>query len=38
MFDVQSEESAAQRRNRPGRGLRILTPNQMLSILLISFV
>ena len=38
MFDVQSEESAAQRRNQPGRGLRILTPNQMLSILLISLV
>ena len=29
--DFESEESAAERRNQPGRGLNILTPNQMLS-------
>ena len=34
--DLESEESAAQRRNQPGRGLKILTPNQMLSRLPIS--
>ena len=28
--DLESEESAAQKRNQPGRGLNILTPNQML--------
>ena len=31
MLDLESEESAAQRRNQPGQGLNILTPNQMLS-------
>ena len=34
--DLESGESAAQRRNQPGRGLKILTPNQMLSRLPIS--
>ena len=34
--DLESEESAAQRRNQPGWGLRISTPNQMLSRLSIS--
>ena len=34
--DLESEESAAQKRNQPGRGLKILTPNQMLSRLPIS--
>ena len=34
--DLESEESAAERRNQPGRGLNILTPNQMLSRLPIS--
>ena len=34
--DLESEESAAQRRNQSGRGLKILTPNQMLSRLPIS--
>ena len=32
----ESEESAAQRRNKHGKGLKILTPNQMLSRLPIS--
>ena len=36
--DLESEESAAQRRNQPGRGLKILTPNQMVSRLPISLV
>ena len=36
MSDLESEESAAQRRNQPGKGLEILTPNQMLSRLPIS--
>ena len=27
MPDLESEESAAQRRNQPGRGLKISTPN-----------
>ena len=31
MPDLESEESAKQRRNRKGQGLKILTPNQMLS-------
>ena len=31
MPDLESEESAAQRRNQQGKGLKILTPNQMLS-------
>ena len=34
--DLESEESAAQGRNQPGRWLKILTPNQMLSRLPIS--
>ena len=36
MPDLESEESAAQRRNQQGKGLKILTPNQMLSRLPIS--
>ena len=36
MLKLESEESAAQRRNRQGKGLKILTPNQMLSRLPIS--
>ena len=31
MPDLESEESAAQRRNEPGRGIKIFTPDQMLS-------
>ena len=31
MAELESEESAAQRRNIIGQGLKILTPNQMLS-------
>ena len=31
MPDLESEESAAQRRNQPGRGIKIFTPDQMLS-------
>ena len=31
MPELESEESAAQRRNQQGQGLTILTPNQMLS-------
>ena len=34
----ESEESAAQRRNKHGKGLKIFTPNQMLSRLPISLV
>ena len=34
--DLESEEPAAQRRNQPRRGLKILTPSQMLSRLPIS--
>ena len=34
--ELESEESAAQRRNQKGKGLKILTPNQMLSRLPIS--
>ena len=30
MYELESEESAAQRRNHPGQGLKILTPDQML--------
>ena len=37
MSDLESEESAEQRRNQRGQGLKILTPNQMLSRLPISF-
>ena len=29
--DLESEESATQRRNQQGKGLKILTTNQMLS-------
>ena len=36
MPDWESEESAAERRNKQGQGLKILTPNQMLSRLPIS--
>ena len=35
-FDLQSKKSAAQKKNQPGQGLKILTPNQMLSRLPIS--
>ena len=31
MPEFETEESAAQRRNQQGQGLKILTPNQMLS-------
>ena len=31
ILELESEESAAQRRNQQGQGLKILTPNQMLS-------
>ena len=34
--DIESEESAEQRRNQRGEGLKILTPDQMLSRLPIS--
>ena len=33
MPKLESEESAAQRRNQQEKGFKILTPNQMLSIL-----
>ena len=36
MSDLESEEFAAHRRNQQGKGLKILTPDQMLSRLLIS--
>ena len=36
MPELESEESAAKRRNQPGKGLKILTPGQMLSRLPIS--
>ena len=36
MPDLESKESAAQRRNQQGKDLKILTPNQMLSRLSIS--
>ena len=36
MPDLESEESAAQRRSQSGRGLKILTTNKMLSRLPIS--
>ena len=36
MPELESEESAEQRRNQPGKGLKILTPSQILSRLLIS--
>ena len=31
MSDLETEESASERRNQQGKGLKILTPNQMLS-------
>ena len=31
MSELESEESAAQKRNQQEKGLKILTPNQMLS-------
>ena len=34
--ELESEESAAQRRNQQGQGLKLLTPNQMLNRLPIS--
>ena len=36
MPELKSEESTARRRNQQGKGLKILTPNQMLSRLSIS--
>ena len=36
MPDLESEESAVERRNQEGKGIKILTPNQMLSRLSIS--
>ena len=33
MPDLEREESAAQRRNQQGQGLKILTPNQILRTL-----
>ena len=36
MPDLESEKSAAQRRNQQGEGLKMLTPNQMLSRLPVS--
>ena len=31
MPELESEESAAERKNQPGKGLKILTPDQILS-------
>ena len=36
MSDLESEESVAQKKSQTGRGLKILTPNKMLSRLPIS--
>ena len=36
VLDLVSEESAAQRKNQQGKGLKILTPNQMISRIPIS--
>ena len=36
MPDLETEESVAERRNQQGKGLKMLTPNQMLSRLPIS--
>ena len=36
MPELESEESAAKRRNQQGQGLKILTPDQMLSRLAIT--
>ena len=38
MAELESEESAAQRRSQRGQGLKILTPQQMLSRVTISLV
>ena len=38
MPELESEASSEQRRNQQGKGLKILTPNQMLSRLPISLV
>ena len=38
MPELESEESAAKRRNQPGQRLKILTPDQMLSRLPITLV
>ena len=38
MPHLKNEESAGQRRNQRGQGLKDLTPNQMISRLLISLV
>ena len=38
MSELESEESAAERRNQQGQGLKILTPDQMLSRLPITLV
>ena len=38
MSELESEESAAERRNQQGQGLKILTADQMLSRLPITFV
>ena len=38
MPELESEESTAQRRNQKGHGLKILTQQQMLSRLPISFL
>ena len=35
MLELENEESGAQRRDQQGQGLKILTPSQMLSRLLI---
>ena len=37
MPELESEESAAERRNQQGQGLKILTPDQMLNRLPITF-
>ena len=36
MPDLETEESVAERRNQHGKGLKMLTPNQMLSRLSVS--
>ena len=36
MPELESDKSAAERRNQEGKGIKILTPNQMLSRLSIS--
>ena len=36
MLELESEESAAERRNQEGQGLKILTPDQILSGLTIA--